>query len=70
MHTKRTILVTMKIMTPVCQSRKLFAALETTAGKKTVQKTSLSLAHYVVESAMSTVLNAIRILVQSTVIVV
>jgi hypothetical protein len=60
----------MKIMTPVCQSRKLFAALETTAGKKTVQKTSLSLAHYVVESAMSTVLNAIRILVQSTVIVV
>jgi len=41
-------------MTPVCQSRKLFAALETTVGKKTVQKAVLSLAHYVGESAMST----------------
>jgi hypothetical protein len=50
--------------------QKTFAALETTVGKKTVKKTSLSLAHYVVESAMSTVLHAIRILAQSTVIVV
>jgi hypothetical protein len=62
--------LTTKIMTPVCQSRKLFAVLETTVGKKTVQKTSLSLAHYVVESAMSTARQKIRILVQSTVIVV
>ncbi len=82
MHSKQTILMSSSAKDlsncsdseiedhdPCLSEQKTFCCTGDYCWKKTVQKTSLSLAHYVVESAMSTALHAIRILAQSTVIV-